>query len=75
MGKNHGMDNPAKRPEIDLDNPEELRTEADDTVPLSNEEAHVAGMVKTDIVYGDSSINPNADDRNDFHSPAPDEHF
>ena len=68
-------DDRAKRPEIDLDNPEELRTEADDTAPLSNEEAKVAGMVKTDIVYGDSSIDPNADDRSDFNSPAPDEHF
>ncbi len=68
-------DERARRPEIDLDNPEELHTEADDDAPLSNEEAKVAGMIKTDIVYGDSSVNPNADDENDLEHPEPDEHF
>jgi hypothetical protein len=63
------------RPEIDLDNPAELHTEADDEVPLSIDEAKVAGMVKTDIVYADSSINPNADDQNDLNHAEPDEHF
>ncbi len=64
-----------KRPEADLDDPAELRTEADDDAPLSLDEAKVAGMVKTDIVYGDSSINPNADDQNDLSHAEPDEHF
>ena len=64
-----------KRPEADLDNPAELHTEADNEAPLSLDEAKVAGMVKTDIVYGDSSINPNADDQNDLNHAEPDEHF
>ena len=68
-------DDRTRRPETDLDNPDELHTEADDAVPLSQREADVAGMVKTDIVYGDSSVSPNADDQNDLHHPAPDEHF
>ncbi len=68
-------DEKAKRPEIDLDNPAELHTEADDSTPLSIDEAKVAGMIKTDIVYGDSSIDPNADDRADLNHAGPDEHF
>jgi hypothetical protein len=69
------LDDRAKRPEIDLDNPAELHTEADDETPLSQQEAKVAGMIKTDIVYADTSINPNADDENDLEHPERDEHF
>ncbi len=64
-----------QRLETGDDEPRELHTEADDAVPLTQREADVAGMIKTDIVYGDSSINPNADDQNDLQHAAPDEHF
>jgi hypothetical protein len=63
------------RPEADLDDPGELHTQADDDRSLSNEEAKVAGIVPGMIVYGDDSINPNADDRRDNNAPEPDEHF
>jgi hypothetical protein len=64
-----------RRPEVDQDNPAELHTEADDDRPLTRQEAEVAGIVPGMIVYGDSSIEPNADDRRDLNSPAEDEHF
>ncbi len=63
------------RPEADQDDPGELHTQADDARPLSHEEAKVAGIVPGMIVYGDDSINPNADDRADQNNPAEDEHF
>jgi hypothetical protein len=56
------------------DDPAELHTQADDDPPLSRREAEVAGMVKGLIVYGDSSIEPNADDHADSESATPDEH-
>lgn len=64
----------ARRPEADLDDPGELHTQADDTPPLSRREAEVAGIVPGMIVYGDDSINPNADDRRDLNAPETDEH-
>ncbi|GAC1306215.1 MAG: hypothetical protein NVSMB19_18200 [Vulcanimicrobiaceae bacterium] len=64
----------AKRPEIDENNPAELHTQADDLPALSRQEAEVAGIVPGMIVYGDSSLDPNADDRRDLNSPAADEH-
>jgi hypothetical protein len=63
-----------RRPEVDLDNPAELHTQADDETPLSRAEAEVAGIVPGMIVYGDSSLDPNADDRRDNNAPADDEH-
>ena len=63
------------RPEVDLDNPAELHTQADDETPLSHAEAEVAGIVPGMVVYGDSSLDPNADDRRDNNAPADDEHF
>ena len=60
---------------IERDDPTELHTEADDLAPLSREQAEVAGMVPGMIVYGDDSINPNADDRRDLNAPASDEHL
>ncbi len=68
-------ENRGKRPDVEYDAPDELHTEADGDEPLSKSEADVAGMIKTDIVYGDSSIDPNADDRSDLNRPAQDEHF
>ena len=65
----------APRPEIDEDNPKELHTQADDLPALSRREAEVAGIVPGMIVYGDDSINPNADDRRDLNAPQPDEHL
>lgn len=64
----------AKRPP-ESDDPSELTTQADDVAPLSREEAEVAGIVPGTIVYGDDSINPNADDRRDLNHPADDEHL
>ena len=63
------------RPEADLDEPAELRTQADDEAPLSRAQAEVAGVVPGMVVYGDDSINPNADDRADNAHAEPDEHF
>jgi hypothetical protein len=65
----------SKRPEADLDDPGELHTQADDEAPLSRAEATVAGIVPGMVVYGDSSLDPNADDRRDNNAPADDEHF
>ena len=65
----------APRPEIDQDDPAELHTQADDRPALSRREAEVAGIVPGMIVYGDDSINPNADDRADLNDPEPDEHL
>ncbi len=69
------MKNDSKRPEADLDNPGELHTRADDEAPLTHREAEVAGIVPGMVVYGDDSINPNADDRRDAAHAEPDEHF
>ncbi|MBD5633138.1 MAG: hypothetical protein IAI49_01565 [Candidatus Eremiobacteraeota bacterium] len=65
----------SKRPEADLDNPGELHTQADDERTLSRDEAAVAGILPGLIVYGDSSLEPNADDRRDLNAPKDDEHF
>lgn len=65
----------ASRPEIDENDPAELHTQADDVPPLSRREAEVAGIVPGMIVYGDDSINPNADDRRDINAPETDEHL
>ncbi len=64
-----------RRPESDENNPAELHTQADDERSLSRHEAEVAGIVPGMIVYGDSSIDPNADDRRDINAPQPDEHL
>jgi hypothetical protein len=58
-------DNDPVRPEADLDNPGELHTQADNDRTLSRREAEVAGIVPGMIVYGDDSIEPNADDHRD----------
>ncbi len=63
------------RPEADLDDPAELTTQADDESPLSRREAEVAGIVPGMIVYGDSSLDPNADDRRDLNHAESDEHI
>jgi hypothetical protein len=63
------------RPGVDSDNPGELHTEADDERPLTRREAEVAGIVPGMVVYGDSSIEPNADDRRDQEQASEDEHF
>lgn|GEM_PF-1893686 len=65
----------ARRPEVDPDDPGELHTEADDDRPLTRREAEVAGIVPGMVVYGDSSIEPNADDRRDQEHAEEDEHF
>jgi len=52
-------------PKNDPDDPTELGTVADDERPLSRAEALVAGMIPGQAVYGDSSIEPNADDHED----------
>ncbi|GAC1491328.1 MAG: hypothetical protein NVS1B2_02590 [Vulcanimicrobiaceae bacterium] len=57
------------------DDPEELHTQADDVPALSRREAEVAGIVPGMIVYGDSSLDPNADDRRDANHAEPDEHL
>ena len=64
-----------KRPEIDENDPAELHTQAGDEPTLSRREAEVAGIVPGMIVYGDDSVNPNADDRRDLNAPATDEHL
>jgi hypothetical protein len=62
--------NDSSEPEIgtDPDDPKELSTVADDERPLSHAEALVAGIVPGMAVYGDSSIEPNADDHRDSES-------
>jgi hypothetical protein len=60
---------------VSSDDPAELRTEADDDGALTRREAEIAGMVKGQIVYGDSSVEPNADDHADAEHAAPDEHL
>ncbi len=65
----------ASRPEVDQDDPAELTTQADDEPALSRREAEVAGIVPGMIVYGDSSLDPNADDRRDNNHAEPDEHL
>ena len=59
------MSDNTTRPEADLDNPGELHTQADNDRILSRREAEVAGIVPGMIVYGDDSIEPNADDHRD----------
>ncbi len=63
------------RPEADSDAPGELHTQADDEAPLSREEANVAGIVPGMVVYGDSSLDPNADDKRDSEHASPSEHL
>ncbi len=65
----------ARRPEIDENDPAELHTQADDDPALSRREAEVAGIVPGMIVYGDDSVNPNADDRRDLNHAEPGEHL
>jgi hypothetical protein len=64
-----------ERPEVDPDDPQELHTEADDEPTISHAEAAVAGMLPGMVVYGDSSLDPNADDKRDSERADPDEHF
>jgi len=68
-------DDRSRRPEADPDAPGELHTEADDETPLSRSEAEVAGIVPGMVVYGDSSLDPNADDKRDSERADPDEHL
>ncbi len=63
------------RPEADPDAPGELHTQADDEPALSHPEAEVAGIVPGMVVYGDSSLDPNADDKRDSERAEPGEHF
>ena len=49
--------------------PRQLHTQADDERALSREEADVAGISPTpEVVYGDDSIEPNAQDHRDAES-------
>jgi hypothetical protein len=57
------------------DDPEELHTEADDEPTLSRAQAGVAGILPGMVVYGDSSLDPNADDKRDSERAEPDEHL
>lgn len=57
------------------DDPAELSTEADGDRPLSHAEAEAAGIVPGMVVYGDSSLDPNADDRRDLNAPDDDAHL
>jgi hypothetical protein len=68
------MSDEAARPQID-GAPDELHTQADDESPLSRHEAEVAGIVPGMAVYGDSSLDPNADDKRDSERATPDEHL
>jgi len=65
----------AKRPQADGDAPGELHTQADDEPALSRPEAEVAGIVPGMVMYGDSSLDPNADDKRDSERAERDEHF
>ena len=65
----------AGRPQTDGDSPEELHTQADDERSLSHHEAEVAGIVPGMAVYGDSSLDPNADDKRDSEQATADEHL
>jgi hypothetical protein len=65
----------AKRPEADGEAPGELHTQADDEPALTRPEAEVAGIVPGMVVYGDSSLDPNADDKRDSERAEPGEHF
>ncbi len=68
------MNDETKRPEADVDAPGELHTQADDEPALSHREAEVAGIVPGMVVYGDSSLDPNADDKRDSERAGPGEH-
>jgi hypothetical protein len=49
--------------------PRQLRTQADNEPVLSREEADVAGIsITPEVVYGDSSAEPNEDDQRDAHA-------
>ena len=51
--------------------PRQLRTQADNERTLSREEADVAGISPSpEVVYGDDSIEPNAEDHRDADSGA-----
>jgi hypothetical protein len=63
------------RPIVDNDDPAELTTETDDEPALSRREAEVAGIVPGMVVYGDSSLDPNADDRRDLNHAERGEHI
>jgi len=65
----------AKRPHADGDAPGELHTQADDEPALSRPEAEVAGIVPGMVMYGDSSLDPNADDKRDSERAERAEHF
>ena len=54
------------RPESDM--PHQLRTQADNDLPLTAAEARVAGLSAAEIVYGDTDMNPNADDQRDANA-------
>ena len=58
----------------DDDDPEELHTQADNEPALSRDQAEVAGVIPGMAVYGDSSIDPNADDKRDSEHAGPGEH-
>jgi len=48
--------------------PRQLRTQADDDRPLTADEARAGGIRAAQIVYGDTDVNPNADDQRDAHA-------
>ncbi|MGB8267200.1 MAG: hypothetical protein WCE44_12795 [Candidatus Velthaea sp.] len=48
--------------------PRELRTQADNDRVLTHEEARAGGIRAAEIVYGDTDLNPNADDQRDVHA-------
>jgi hypothetical protein len=51
--------------------PRQLSTQADKDAPLSRREADVAGISTTpEVVYGDNSYEPNADDHRDAEAGA-----
>jgi hypothetical protein len=64
--KNSLPDEVDDRPESDM--PRELHTQADNEEPLTRAEADVAGITTTpEMVYGDTSMDPNAEDQRDAH--------
>ncbi len=69
------MSDETTRSEADVDAPSELHTQGDDEPALSRREAEVAGIVPGMVVYGDTSLDPNADDHRDAEQAAPDQHL
>ena len=69
------MSDTPRHPRNRHDDPAELETQADDLPALSRREAEVAGIVPGMIVYGDSSLDPNADDRRDLNHAESSEHL